>query len=291
MRTTTRFKALIAAPEILSMPCAHDALTARIAQQTGFKAVCAGGYGASAALLGQPDVGLMTMTEMADHIRRMADCVDIPVFADGDTGHGNALNAARTVKSFEKAGAAGVFIEDQVSPKRCGHMEGKSVVSRQEMLAKIKAALDARSDPDFVIMGRTDALAVLGMEEALERGRLMLEAGADMIFVEAPRSREELALAARDIPGPSFTVYLEGGKIPMLPAREFEALGFAAVAFATSALYAAAHAVREALETILRTGETRNMQARMMDFAEFNEVLGLSALRRKEAAWAGRETS
>lgn len=290
MKTTTRFKALIAAPEILSMPCAHDVLTARIAWQTGFKAVCAGGYGASAALLGQPDVGLMTMTEMTDHIRRMADCVDIPVFADGDTGHGNTLNAARTVKCFERAGAAGLFIEDQVSPKRCGHMAGKTVVSREEMLSKIKAAVDARTDPDFVIMGRTDALAVLGMEEALERGRLMLEAGADMIFVEAPRNRKELALAAGEIPGPSFTVYLEGGKIPMLPAHEYEAMGFAAVAFATSALYAAAYAVREALEVIARTGETREMQARMMDFAQFNDMLGLAELRRKEAAYAPKET-
>jgi len=286
MKNTTRLKQLILAPEILKLPCAHDALTARIAVQAGFKALCAGGYGASAALLGQPDVGLMTLTEMADHIRRLTDCVDLPLLADGDTGHGGVPNVIRTVKAFEKAGAAGIFIEDQVSPKRCGHMQGKSVVSRPEMLARIKSALDARQDSDFVVMGRTDALAVLGLEEALERGAMMLEAGADMIFVEAPRTEEELARVAREIAGPTFTVYLEGGRIPMLPASRFQELGFSAVAYATSALYAAAHAVREVMDSIRRTGKTGALHSRMMDFQSFNEMVGLTELRRVEASYA-----
>ncbi|WP_243362060.1 isocitrate lyase/PEP mutase family protein [Fundidesulfovibrio terrae] len=282
MKNTTRLKDLIKSPEILRMPCVHDALCARIAMQAGFAALCAGGYGASASLLGQPDVGLMTMTEMADHIRRLTDCVDLPLLADGDTGHGDVNNVARTVKAFEKAGAAGIFIEDQVSPKRCGHMEGKDVVGREEMLARIKAALDARTDPDFVVMARTDALAVLGMEEALTRGRLLLEAGADIIFVEAPRTEAELARVAAEIPGPTFTVYLEGGKIPMLPADRYGELGFSVVAYATSGLYAAAHAVRKAMDEIKRSGETRALHSDMMDFHGFNEMLGLSEIRRKE---------
>jgi methylisocitrate lyase len=282
MKNTTRLKGLITSPEILKMPCVHDALCARIAMQAGFAAICAGGYGASAATLGQPDVGLMTMTEMADHIRRITDCVDLPLLADGDTGHGDVNNVARTVKAFEKAGAAGIFIEDQVSPKRCGHMEGKDVVGRREMLARISAALDARTDPDFVVMGRTDALAVLGMDEALERGRLMLAAGADLIFVEAPRTEAELAQVAAEIPGPTFTVYLEGGKIPMLPARKYGEMGFSVVAYATSGLYAAARAMQKTMDQIMKTGETGALHGDMMDFGSFNEMLGLSEIRRKE---------
>ena len=172
MRKTTRLKELILDPEILVMPGAHDSLVARIIEQAGFQGVTLGGYPATANLLGKPDVSLLTMTEMVEYTRRICGAVDIPVFTDGDTGYGNVTNVFRTVKEMERAGAAGMFIEDQVFPKRCGHMEGKQVIPAEEMMAKIKAALDARTDPDFILMARTDALAVHGIEEAIRRRKL-----------------------------------------------------------------------------------------------------------------------
>ena len=176
--------------------------------------------------MGKPDISFLTLIEMVDHIARLTDTVDIPVFVDGDTGHGGVLNVARTVREFERAGAAGLFIEDQVFPKRCGHMEGKQVVGREDMLAKIKAALDARNDSDLVIMARTDALAVLGVDEAIERGILYREAGADLIFVEAPRSIEEMRRINREIDAPTLANNVEGGQTPFLPAKELEGLGY-----------------------------------------------------------------
>ena len=285
MKNTAHFRKLIEDKEILKMPCTHDALSARIAEDAGFKSICVGGYGASASLLGSPDVGLMTVTEMVEHVARICDCVSIPVFADADTGHGNTTNVARTVKSFEKAGAAGLFIEDQVFPKRCGHMEGKDVITKKEMLAKIKAALDARNDPDFVIMGRTDALAVHGIDDAVERGVMMQEAGADMIFVEAPRTIEDMRRINNNINGPTFAVYLEGGKIPMLSAKQFEDLGFNVVGYGCSSVYAASFALRETFREIIETGETREAIKKMITFNDFNELLGLSKIRKKERHW------
>lgn len=285
MKNTAHFRKLIEDKEILKMPCTHDALSARIAEDAGFKSICVGGYGVSASLLGSPDVGLMTVTEMVEHVARICDCVSIPVFADADTGHGNTTNVARTVKSFEKAGAAGLFIEDQVFPKRCGHMEGKDVITKKEMLAKIKAALDARNDPDFVIMGRTDALAVHGIDDAVERGVMMQEAGADMIFVEAPRTIEDMRRINNNINGPTFAVYLEGGKIPMLSAKQFEDLGFNVVGYGCSSVYAASFALRETFREIIETGETREAIKKMITFNDFNELLGLSKIRKKERYW------
>jgi len=186
LRNSTRFKQLINDPEILLLPGVHDVLSARIGAQAGFKALTGGGYSASATLLGQPDTSQLSLTEMADHYARMCDCVDVPFFGDGDTGFGNVTNVARTVRAYERAGLAGMFIEDQVFPKRCGHMAGKAVIPAHEMVAKLKAALDARHDPDFVIMARTDANAVNGLDDALERMALYREVGADLLFVEAP---------------------------------------------------------------------------------------------------------
>ncbi len=286
MKTTTCLKKMIEEKEILKMPCAHDALSACIAEKTGFSAICVGGYGASASLLGKPDVALMTVTEMVNHVARICECVNIPVFADGDTGHGNTTNVARTVKTFEKAGAAGLFIEDQVFPKRCGHMDGKDVIQREEMLAKIKAALDARTDPDFIIMGRTDALAVHGLDEAVERGVMMQEAGADMIFVEAPRTIEDMQRINKEIKCPTFAVYLEHGKIPMLSARQFEDLGFNVVAYGCSSVYSAAFALQETFREIFNTGETKETVNRMITFNDFNELIGLSDIRELEKKYA-----
>jgi methylisocitrate lyase len=192
------------------------------------------------------------------------------------------LNVARTVREFERAGAAGLFIEDQVFPKRCGHMEGKQVVGREDMVAKIKAALDARKDPDLVITARTDALAVLGVDEAIERGNLYREAGADVIFVEAPRSVEEMKRINREIDAPTLANNVEAGKTPFLPAKELEALGYNMVIFPVSATYAAAKAMTGLMEELKRTGTTAGFSDRMWKFGEFNQFIGLEELRKQE---------
>jgi methylisocitrate lyase len=283
MRRTTRFRQLMEAPEILLLPGVHDALSLRIAEAAGFKAVAAGGYAATASLLGAPDVGQLTMTEMAEMYARLADRSDLPIFADADTGHGNTSNVARTVRAFERAGVAALFIEDQVAPKRCGHMEGKAIVPPIEMVAKLKAALDARADSDMVICARTDARAVEGLDAAIERAELYREAGADLMFVEAPRSVEELRRICSEIAGPTLANCIEGGRTPALPAPELEEMGFAAVAWPVSATYAVAKALREVYAALAAEGTTEAVEDRMLDFEEFNELIGLPALREAEA--------
>jgi methylisocitrate lyase len=284
MKRTTRFRLLIEAPEIVVLPGAHDALTLRLAEQAGFQAVTCGGYSATASLLGQPDVQQLTMTEMADMYARLCDATELPLFADGDTGYGNATNVARTVRSYERAGVAGLFIEDQVSPKRCGHMEGKRIVPAAEMAAKLKAALDARVDADLVICARTDARAVEGLDAAIERCQLYREAGADLLFVDAPVSVEELRRVCSEIDGPCLANLIEGGKTPILSARQLEAMGFAAVTWPVSASYAIAHAVGEVYAALLRDGTTNAVRHGMVDFAAFNALIGLEQVREGEAA-------
>jgi methylisocitrate lyase len=264
------------------MPGAHDVLSARIIEKVGFKAMAVGGYSATASLLGKPDISFLTLTEMADHIARLTEAVNIPVLVDGDTGHGGVLNVARTVKELERAGAAGLFIEDQVFPKRCGHMEGKQVVGREDMVAKIKAALDARTDPDLVIMARTDALAVLGLDEAIERGNLYRRVGADIIFVEAPRSIEEMRRVNQEIDAPTLANNVEGGKSPFLPTKDLEALGYNVVIFPVSATYAMAKAVTTLMEELKRTGTTAGFKERMWQFNDFYQFIGVEDLRQKE---------
>ncbi len=282
LRKTSLLKKLIEDEEILMIPVAHDALCAKIAQQSGFKAVFTAGYANSAALLGKPDVSLLTLTEMVDVASRIVDAVDIPVFADGDTGHGNVTNVIRTVNLFEKAGVAGLFIEDQVNPKRCGHFSGKQVVSPEEMVSKLKAALDARSDPDFVIMARTDALAVNGIDDAIYRARLYRDAGADLIFVEAPESVEQMKRIVREAKAPHMVNMLPGGKTPMLTAKELQEIGYSVVAYATACTYTIAKAVRDLFETLHETGTTASLEDRMVKFDEFNQLVGLGEIRRKE---------
>jgi 2-methylisocitrate lyase-like PEP mutase family enzyme len=282
LRKTAILRKLIEDEEILMIPVAHDALCARIAEQSGFKAVFTAGYANSAALLGKPDVSLLTLTEMVDAASRIVDAVNVPVFADGDTGHGNVTNVIRTVNLFEKAGVAGLFIEDQVSPKRCGHLAGKQVVSPKEMVSKLRAALDARSDPDFVIMARTDALAVNGIDDAIYRARLYREAGADLIFVEAPESVEQMRQIIREVKAPHMANMLPGGKTPMLTARELQEIGYSVVAYATACTYAITKAVRDLFETLYRTGTTAGLEDRMVKFDEFNRLVGLEETRKKE---------
>jgi len=282
MRKTTLFKELILNPEILIMPVPHDVLSAKIIEKIGFKALCVGGYAVSATLLGQPDISLLSMTEMIEHFSRMVEAVDIPVFVDGDTGHGGVLNVRRMIKRVEKTGAVGIFIEDQSFPKRCGHMAGKDVISTKEMLAKLKAALDARVDPDFVIMARTDALAVHGIEDAIERACYYREAGADLIFVEAPRTIEDMMRINREIDAPTLANIIEGGLTPEISVKELEAMGFNTVTYATTVTYAVTKAIFDVMRELHSSGSTASMRHRMSSFDEFNEFVGLSSLRELE---------
>jgi len=285
MKKTALLRKLIADEEILMIPVAHDALCARIAEQSGFKAIFTAGYANSSALLGMPDVSLLTLTEMLDVASRIADAVSIPVFADGDTGHGNIANVIRTVQQFEKAGVAGLFIEDQVQPKRCGHMAGKQVTTPKEMVSKIKAALDARQDPDFIIMARTDAIAVNGIDDAIQRANIYNDAGADLIFVEAPESVEQMRRIIRDVDAYHLVNMLPGGRTPLLNARELQEIGYSAVAYATACTYTIAKAVRELFESLHKTGTTAGFEDRMMSFDEFNRLVGLEQIREQEEAF------
>jgi methylisocitrate lyase len=283
LRRTTRLKQLIAAPEILVMPGVHDALGVRLAEAAGFDALTAGGYGATATLLGRPDSSQLSLTELADMYSRFCDATELPMLADADTGFGNVTNVARAVRLYEKAGVAGLFIEDQVFPKRCGHMTGKAVVQPAEWLAKIKAALDARDDPDFVIMGRTDALAVNGVDDAIERAQLARTAGADLLFVEAPTSVDQMRRICREISGPCLANNVETGLSPLLPAAELQKIGYAAVVFPVAATYAVAYALRELFATIRKSGSSADFLPQMLKFDEFNELVGLGTQRQREA--------
>jgi methylisocitrate lyase len=287
MQKTTRFKQLVLSPEILMLPVVHDALCARIAERAGFQAVSCAGYANSAALLGKPDVDLLTLTEMVDCGWRIVDAVDIPVFADGDTGHGNTTNVSRTVKQFEKAGVAGLFIEDQVAPKRCGHMTGKQVIPPEEMVAKLKAALDARSDPDLMIMARTDAVAVYGIANAIERASLYRETGADLIFVEAVESVAQMRQVIAEVKAPHMANMIPGGKTPLLTAKELQDIGYAAVAYPTANTYVIAKAATDFFNTLYTTGTTGGMEKQMIEFEEFNRLVGLPEIRAAESKYEG----
>ncbi len=282
MRPTTRFRRLVEAPEILVLPGIQDALTARIAENAGFAAVTCGGYAATAALLGQPDTSQLGLAELAEHYTRICEAVSVPVFADADTGFGNVTNVRRAVRAYERAGVAGLFIEDQAFPKRCGHMAGKAVISPSEMVAKLGAALDARIDPDLVVMARTDALAVNGIDDAIERGRLYREAGADMIFVEAPVDTGQMRRICSEIDAPCMANNIEGGLSPFLPSAELQAIGYAMVAFPVATSYAVAAAVNRLMQDLKETGTTAGMADAMLDFTAFNALVGLGELRAAE---------
>jgi methylisocitrate lyase len=283
MKKTSLLKKLIIDKEILVMPGAHDALSAKIIEMAGFKAVTLGGYAASAASLAKPDVSILSLTEYVNIARNIVQAVDLPVFVDGDTGHGNVTNVRRTVQVFENAGVAGFFIEDQVFPKRCGHMEGKQIIPTEEMVAKIKAAVDTRVDPDLVIMARTDAIATDGFEEAIERGNRYAEAGADLIFVEAPTSREEMLRINREIKAPTKAIQIEGGKTPLLTVKELEELGFNVVVYPNVTVYATAWALRGLWEGLKKNGSTKHWLDKIIPFNEFNTLVGLDKERELES--------
>lgn len=282
MKKTTLFRKLINDPEILVLPGAHDALTARVIEKTGFKAVTCGGYSLAASLLGKPDIGLLGMKEMADQYRNMVEAVDIPVFADGDTGYGDVNNVMRTVREYEKAGVAGLFIEDQVFPKRCGHMEGKNVIPAEEMVAKIRAAVYAREDEDLVLMARTDALAVHGIDEAIRRGNLYAEAGADLIFIEAVCTVEDMKRVNAEISKPTLANMIEGGKSPLLTNRELEEIGYNVVVYPCTLTYAVTKASLECMEVLKNTGTTAGFMSNLVPFEEFFRFIGAEEIRKKE---------
>jgi len=283
MRRTTRLRNLIAAPEIAVLPGVHDALGARLAEQAGFAALVSGGYSATATLLGRPDTSQLSYTEMVDYYARLCDATSLPVLADADTGYGGTTNVARTVRGYERAGVAALLLEDQVFPKRCGHLAGKAVVPVDEFVAKLKAALDARTDPDLVIAARTDALAVHGIDAAIERMQIAREVGADLLFIDALETREQKLRFCRESGGPCLASVIEGGRTPLISAADAREMGFAALLFALSATYAMAKALREVYAALARDGTTASMVGRMVTFAEFNEILGLPELRAREA--------
>ncbi len=277
MPVTTRLRELLAQPGLLVAPGAYDALSARLIAQAGFPAVYMTGFGTAASVLGQPDVGLLTMSEMVSRAAALAAVVgERPLIADADTGYGNPINVRRTVHEYERAGVAAIHIEDQVWPKKCGHMEGKQVIPLDEMVQKIRAAVDARQDPDFVIIARTDANAVYGLEDALHRGRAYREAGADVIFIEAPRSMEELRAIARTFPDvPLLYNWAESGKTPLLSLEEIHALGFKLVIFPVSLLFAATQTLLSLLE-VLKQGQTPTVFAEhTISFSQFTDQVGL----------------
>ena len=282
MKKTTMLRQLLAQKNILVAPGAHDALSAKIVAQAGFDAVYFTGYGQAASHLGGPDVGLMTMTEMVMRARNFAAAVDIPVIADGDTGFGNVINVIRTVKEYEAAGVAAIQLEDQVAPKKCGHMTGRQVVALEEMVGKIKAAVSARQDPDFVIIARTDARTNLGIEEALRRGKAFAEAGADVLFIESPESLEEMKLITSSFNVPVLANMVEGGRTPLMTANELQELGYGLVIFPTSSTYITAQAVTRCMQELKTNGTTKALLNEMIPFQQFNELVGLPAVREIE---------
>jgi 2-methylisocitrate lyase-like PEP mutase family enzyme len=256
-------------------------------EEAGFPAVYMTGFGTSAALIGRPDVGLLTMTEMAGNAGRIAACVDIPVIADADTGYGNPLNVIRTVGAYEAAGVAGIHIEDQVAPKKCGHMEGKLVIPAEEMVQKVRAAVEARTQPDFVIIARTDARAPEGLERALQRGRMYRAAGADALFIEALTSEAEAIQAIEAFPGvPLLFNWAEGGKTPPISLERVKELGYRIVIFPIAALLAATGAMRRILREIAQAGTPAAAMSELPTFAEFVDFIGLPQVREAEQRYA-----
>ena len=282
-----RLRALLDSGQTIVAPGAFDPLSARLVEEAGFPAVYMTGFGTSAALLGRPDVGLLTMTEMADNAGRIAACVDVPVIADADTGYGNPLNVIRTVGAYEAAGVAGIHIEDQVAPKKCGHLEGKLVIPAEEMAEKVRAAVEARTQPEFVIIARTDARAVEGLERSLQRGRMYREAGADVLFIEALTSEAEAEEAVRAFPGvPLLFNWAEGGKTPPISLDRVKELGYRIVIFPISTLLAATGAMRRILQEIARAGTPAVAMQELPTFAEFVDFIGLPQVREAEQRYA-----
>ncbi len=286
-RTGPTLRERLEAREMVLAPGCYDALGARLIEEAGFPAVYMTGFGSAAARLGRPDVGLMTLPEMVDNAHRIADAVAVPVIADADTGYGNAVNVIRTVREYEAAGVAAIHIEDQVMPKKCGHMDGKQLIAADEMAAKVAAAVAARRSPDFLIIARTDARAVEGLDAALDRARLYREAGADVLFIEAPLSLDEIEAIAQALAGvPLLFNYAEGGKTPPVTHELLRELGFRIVIFPLSVMLTATAAVRATLAQIKADGSPINVLPGLLGFDAFLDFIGLPEIREIDRRFA-----
>jgi 2,3-dimethylmalate lyase len=261
--------------EFLILPGVFDALSAKIVEKVGFDAMFQTGYGSAATLLGMPDFGFLNAGETIDNARRIIRSVNLPVIVDVDTGYGNPLTVWRIVKDLLAYGASGIFLEDQLWPKRCGHMKGKDVIGAEEYLLKLNAALDARDDQKFIIVARTDARAPLGLDQAIERGKLYYKEGADVIFVEAPHSIDELKEIARKIPAPLVANMIENGITPTLTALELKQIGYRIAVFPLSGLYAATYAMKKVFSDLKKKGTTQDCRKIMLEFTEFNQLVEL----------------
>jgi 2,3-dimethylmalate lyase len=284
-----RLRELIGGSAPLVAPGAYDALSARLIEQAGFDAVYMTGFGTTASLIGRPDVGLLSGAEMVDNARRIVSAVDVPVIADADTGYGNAINVVRTVQLYEQAGVAGIQLEDQVMPKKCGHMSGKLLVGADEMVGKLRAAVEARRDPDLLIIARTDAVAVTGVDDAIARARSFADAGADVLFVEAPTSEDDIVRVAKELRNVAPLVFnwAEGGKTPPLSLERITELGFSLVIYPIGTLLAATAGIRALLATLKAEGTPVSALPGLPAFDEFTDLIGLPEVQRLEERFSG----
>ena len=286
MRITTKFRKLLNDPGIIQAPGAYDCLTAKLIEKAGFPAVYMTGAGTSVAQLGRPDLGLASMTEMVANAAALADILEVPLIADADTGYGGVLNVRRTVRQYERAGVAAIHIEDQEMPKRCGHLDDKKVVSTEDMVQKIRAAVDARTDDDFTIIVRTDSIAVTGWDDAMHRCDEYVKAGADALFVEALRTPAEVERAGKNLDIPLLFNFVESGKSPLLSATELERLGFKIVIYPASALLSVTHVVEQVMAQLKEKGTTAHLMDSMVSLQDCFEAMGLSSMLAEDAQFA-----
>ena len=290
MNLRQTLKKLLNRKQLLVAPGCFDGLSARLVQEAGFEAAYLSG-GAMARSMGIPDIGLVTMSESIERAAQVVSAIQIPVIADADTGYGNAVNLVRSVREFERIGVAAIHIEDQITPKRCGHLDGKEVISRAEMEMKLKAALDTRTDPDFCIIARTDARGVHGLEDAIGRAQAFAKLGVDAIFVEAPQSESELAEIPKRLPDvPLLVNVFKGGKTPMLPIERLQQMGYRIAIYPSETQRAAIHAMRSALTTLKREGTTESIDASLTTFKERDKVVGLDDWQKIEHTYLAVET-
>ena len=271
IENSTKLRNLIKNNSFLPIPSCFDALSAKLIEQTGFDAMFMSGFAASASRIGEPDLGVMTLTEVLDQLNNITDATSLPVIGDGDTGYGNAMNVQRTVKSFAKIGCAGVLIEDQLSPKRCGHTPGKDVVSREEAFDRIRASVDAREEKDILIMARTDANHTHGIKEAIERAQIFHELGSDILFVEAPKTEDEMRLICQEVPGCKIANIVEGGLTPNLSMKELEDIGYNMAVYPLTALSSAMKAMVDSLNKLKKDDDR---SSNLMSFTELRKRVG-----------------
>jgi 2,3-dimethylmalate lyase len=284
IKGSTKYRKLLNEPGTVFMAGVYDSLSAVLAERAGFNIVTHTGYGTAASLIGMPDVGLVSFKEMCDRVTYIARSINIPLMTDADTGYGNAINVYRTVKEYIGGGAAGLFIEDQAWPKKCGHMAGKTVIPAEEMVGKIKAAIDSRNeyDPDFVVGARTDSLATHGFEEAIRRAKLYSQAGVDFVLIEAYENIDQMKIAIREVDKPLMVNLVEGGKTPLINAQQAQSIGFKFVAFPLTTLLSATKAMIHTLEMLKKTLSPESYMGELTTWSEFNDIIGVPKIREME---------